>query len=71
MVWVRDEIVRLGVPKSGGRVETYRREIERTSKETMGRWNKAGFREIRDTKLGRKNTEWRKVEGGVGGDKNS
>jgi hypothetical protein len=37
----------------------------------MDRWYKAGFREIRNIKLGRKGTKSGRVEGVVGGGKNS
>lgn len=35
----------------------------------MDRWNKARFGETKDTGLGRKSIELRRVEGGVGDDK--
>jgi ribosomal protein L34 len=37
----------------------------------MDRWNKAGFRETRDSKSGRKSTKSRRVKGSIGGGKNS
>lgn len=37
----------------------------------MDRWNTAGLGETRDTGLGRKSAKSRRVEGGVGGGKNS
>jgi hypothetical protein len=52
-------------------METHRKKTKRTSKEAMERWSKAGFRETRDTKLRRKNTKSRGLEGSVGGGKNS
>jgi hypothetical protein len=52
-------------------METHGEETKRTSKEAMDRWYKAGFREIRDIKLGRKGTKSGRVEGVVGGGKNS
>ncbi|VVC34521.1 Hypothetical protein CINCED_3A025521 [Cinara cedri] len=52
-------------------METHREETERTSKEAMDRWYTTGLREIRDIKLGRQGTKSRRVEGGVGGGKNS
>jgi len=52
-------------------LETRREETKRTSKEVMDRWNKTGLRETRDTKLGRKSTKSKRVEGGVGGGKYS
>jgi len=71
MVGASDEEVRLREPKSGSRVKTNREETKRTSKEATDRWNKAGLGEIRDTKLGRKSTQSRRVEEFVGGGKNS
>jgi len=52
-------------------METHGEETKRTSKEAMDRWYKAGFREIRDIKLERKGTQSGRVEGVVGGVKNS
>ena len=52
-------------------METHGEETKRTSKEAIDRWYKAGFREIRDIKSGRKGTKSGRVEGVVGGGKNS
>lgn len=40
-------------------------------KEAIDKWNNAGPRETRDTKLGRLSTKSRKVERGVSGGKKS
>jgi hypothetical protein len=45
-------------------VKPHTEETKKTSKEAMDRWIKAGFREIRDMKLGRKSTKSGRVEGG-------
>lgn len=37
----------------------------------MDRWSKVGFREIRNTKLEKKNTNSKRMEDGVGGGENS
>jgi hypothetical protein len=51
-------------------VKPHREETKKTSKETIDRWNKAGLRETRDIKLGRKSTKSGR-ERGIGGGKNS
>lgn len=43
----------------------------RTSKEAMDRWNKSGIEEIKDTKLARKSTLSRRVNGKGCGGRNS
>jgi hypothetical protein len=52
-------------------MEIHGEETKRTAKEAMDRWYKAGFRETRDIKLGRKGTKSVRVERVVGGGKNS
>jgi hypothetical protein len=52
-------------------MKTHGEETKRTAKEAMNRWHKVGFRETRDIKLGRKGTKSGRVEGVVGGGKNS
>jgi hypothetical protein len=37
----------------------------------MDRWKETGLKKTRDTKLGRKSVKSVKVEGGIGGSKNS
>jgi hypothetical protein len=52
-------------------VEAQREETKRTFKETINRWNEAGLRETRDIKLWKESRKSKRVEGGVGGGKNS
>jgi hypothetical protein len=52
-------------------VEPHREETNRTSKEAISRWNKAGLRETRDIKLGRKSAKSGIVKESVVGDKHS
>lgn len=61
----------LRISRSGSRMKAYMEETNRMSNEEINRWNKAGLREIRDTKLEEESTKLRRVEGGVGGGKNS
>lgn len=58
----------LKVWSSGNPHGRYQEDVQRNE---MDRWNKAGLRESTDIKLKRKSTESRRVEGCVGGVKNS
>lgn len=56
-------VMRLDSKSNSGWEEIHMKETKNTSKETIDSWNKAGLKETRNTKLRRKSTKIRRVEG--------